>query len=365
MDHRRATSADVAAKAGVSRTTVSFVLNDRPVAIPATTRQRVLDAARELEYHPHHSARQLRGGTSHTLGLVLRQSPEQVASDALLADTLRGVTTAARAAGFRVLIEPLAPGEGTFEDLVRSRRTDGLIVSGPRLDDGALHNLARDQFPIVLQGSLPGLGVPSVDVDNVAGATAAVDHLIALGHRRIGCITNAPLAYTSASERLDGYRRALRAARLEATDDLVVEADFDAASGHRAMAQLLARGGPLDAVFVASDVVALGAIAAIRETGRRVPDDIAIVGFDDIPIAGFIHPPLTTVRLPAFDLGASAGRALIDRIAGRTVPDRTLLSTELVVRASTGAGRPAAPSAPSPHQSRPDDGSGQSIEGGR
>jgi len=337
MDHRRATSADVAAKAGVSRTTVSFVLNGRAdMAISAATRQRVLEAAQALDYHPHHSARQLRGGTSHTLGLVLRQSPEQVAGDALLAETLRGVTSAARAAGFRVLIEPLPLGEGTFDDLVRSHRTDGLIVSGPRLDDTALHGLARDRFPLVLQGSLPDLAVPSVDVDNVAGAMAAVDHLVALGHRRIGCVTNAPLAYTSASERVDGYRRALRNAGLEPDDELVVEADFDARSGHRAMAGLLARARPLDAVFVASDVVALGAIAAIRETGRRVPDDIALVGFDDIPIAGFIDPPLTTVRLPAFELGAAAGRALLDRIAGRSVPERTLLSTELVIRASTG-----------------------------
>ena len=336
MDPRRPTSADVAARAGVSRTTVSFVMNGRDdMAISTATRQRVLDAAAELAYQPHHSARQLRGGTSHTLGLVLRQSAEQVASDALLAETLRGLTSTARAGGYRVLIEPLAIGEGTFEDLVHSRRTDGLVVSGPRLDDSALHRLAGERFPIVLQGSLPGLDVPSVDVDNVAGATAAVEHLVALGYQRIGCVTNAPPAYTSAAERLDGYRRALRAADLPTDDDLVVAADFDAQSGHRAMAELIARGRPLDAVFVASDVVALGAIAAIRETGRRVPDDVALVGFDDIPIAGFIDPPLTTVRLPAFELGAAAGRALLDRIAGRDVPERTLLSTELVIRAST------------------------------
>jgi LacI family transcriptional regulator len=313
------------------------------MAISTATRQRVLDAAAELAYHPHHSARQLRGGTSHTLGLVLRQSAEQVASDALLAETLRGLTSTARAGGYRVLIESLAIGEGTFEDLVRSRRTDGLVVSGPRFDDKALHRLAGERFPIVLQGSLPGLDVPSVDIDNTAGAATAVDHLVALGHRRIACVTNAPLAYTSARERLDGYSAALRRAGLDATDDLVVEADLDAQSGHRAMAELLGRRRAIDAVFVASDVVALGAIAAIRESGRRVPDDISLVGFDDIPIAGFIDPPLTTVRLPAFELGAAAGRALLDRIAGKDVPARTLLTTELVVRASTGraASQPA------------------------
>ena len=190
---RRPTSADVAALAGVSRTTVSFVINDRAGAsIPVETRRRVEAAALELGYHPHGPARQLAAGASLTLGLVLRQSAEQVAADALLAETLWGLASAARAGGYRVLIEPLAPGDGTYADLLRSHRTDGLVVSGPRSDDDDLVALVRDGFPIVLQGSLPGLDAPSVDVDNRAGAAGAVEHLVELGHRRIGCITNAP-----------------------------------------------------------------------------------------------------------------------------------------------------------------------------
>jgi len=341
MKPRRPTSADVAALAGVSRTTVSFVLNDRPdVAIPAATRGRVLEAARRLGYHPHASARQLAGGRSRTLGLILRQSPEHVAGDALLAETLRGLAGAARAVDYRVIVEPLAPGNGSYDDLLRSHRTDGVVVSGPRVDDPALPRLVADGFPIVLQGSLPGLDSPSVDVDNVAGARLAIEHLIELGHRLIGCITNAPLAYTAASERLDGYRAALRAAGLPIDDDLVVEAEFDASSGHRAMATLLARA-PVTAVFVASDVVALGAFAALHDAGLRCPDDVSVVGFDDIPLAAFFDPPLTTVRIPAHDLGLAAGSALLDRIAGRPVPSRTLLPTELVVRSSTAPPRSA------------------------
>ena len=335
---RRPTSADVATEAGVSRTTVSFVLNGRTdVKIPTETRTRVLDAAERLGYHPHAPARQLAGGRSHVLALVLRQTPEQIASDAILAETLRGLATAARGSGFRVLVEPLAPDgpDPSYAGLLRAQHADGLVISGPRTDDPQLEALVRDGFPVVLQGALPGLDVTSVDVDNVAGAQRAVDHLVAIGHRRIACITNAPLVYTAAQERLEGYRRALAEAGIRVDEQLIEPAEFDAPSGHAAMARLLERAA-FDAVFVASDVVALGAIAALRDAGRRVPDDVSVVGFDDIPLAAYYDPPLTTVRLPASELGQAAGRALLERIADPTAaPSRTLLPTELIVRAST------------------------------
>ncbi|MBI3745548.1 MAG: LacI family DNA-binding transcriptional regulator [Chloroflexi bacterium] len=324
----------MAARAGVSRTTVSLVLNDRGESIPDATRQRVLDAARDLDYHPHHSARGLAGGRSHTLALVLRQTAEQVAGDALLAETLRGLAGAARSAHYRVLVEPLTPGDATYGDLVRSQRADGAVVSGPLFDDPELSDLVDDGFPIVIQGSLPGTTAPSVDIDNVAGARTAVEHLIRLGHRRIACITNAPMTYTAAADRVAGYRAALAAAGLEADPALLEEGGYDASSGHRAMAAILARGVP-EAIFVASDVVALGAIGALREAGLRVPEDVSVVGFDDIPLAAYFDPPLTTIHLPATELGLAAGRALLDLIGGRDVPRRSLLATEIVIRSST------------------------------
>jgi LacI family transcriptional regulator len=331
----RVTSADVATRAGVSRTTVSLVLNERGDSIPETTRRRVQDAARTLGYHPHHSARGLAGGRSQTLALVLRQSAEQVAGDALLAETLRGLAVAARLASHRVLVEPLTPGEATYGELVRSGRADGLVVSGPLFDDPELADLVAEGFPIVIQGHVPGSLAPSVDVDNTASSRLAVDHLLELGHRRIACITNAPLAYTAAADRLAGYREALAVAGQPAPADLVEEGAYDASSGHRAMGRILERITP-EAVFAASDVIALGAIGALREAGLRVPYDVSVVGFDDIPLAAYFDPPLTSVRVPAYELGLAAGRALLDRIAGRDVPARTLLPTELIVRASTG-----------------------------
>ena len=335
----RATSADVAARAGVSRTTVSFVLNARTDAgIPPGTWRRIEEAARELGYHPHGAARALAGGTSHTIGLVLRQSAEQVTADALLAETLWGLAAEVRSGGYRVLLEPLSPDGGRYSDLLLSQRADGLIVSGPRVDDDELASLVADGFPIILQGWLPDVPAPSVDIDNRASARIAVQHLVGLGHRRIACITNAPLAYTAASERVAGYREALVAAGIGVDDGLIAEGAFDAASGHAAMTRLLAGPGPVTAVFVASDVVAFGALRALREAQRRVPADVSVVGFDDIPLARHFDPPLTTIRLPANALGAAAGKALVDRLAGRPTSERTLLPTELVVRESTAAG---------------------------
>jgi DNA-binding LacI/PurR family transcriptional regulator len=335
MQINRPKSKDVAALAGVSTTTVSFVLNERPGAnISPATRERVLAAAAELGYQPHASARGLAAGRSHTIGLVVRQSPEQVAEDALLAETLRGLSLAARAARYRVLVEPLGAHDGTYGDLIRSRGTDGLVVSGPRVDDGELTALASSGARVVIQGSLPGAAIPSVDVDNVGAARNATEHLIDLGHRVIGCITNAPFDYAAARERRDGYLEALAAAGIPVDNGLVAQANFDAASGRQSMATLLQRGD-VTAVFAASDVVAFGAMAAIREAGLRVPDDISVVGFDDIPLAAYFDPPLTTVRLPAHDLGRAAGTALLDLINGRAVEARTLLPTTFVIRSST------------------------------
>ncbi|HEX8939232.1 MAG TPA: LacI family DNA-binding transcriptional regulator [Candidatus Limnocylindrales bacterium] len=337
MARRRPTSADVAREAGVSRTTVSFVLNEREdVAISEATRRRVVEAAERLGYQPHAAARQLARGLTLTIGLVLRQSAEQIAADAVLPATVQGLTSAARRAGYQVMVEALPPDSGDYAQLLRSRRVDGLVVSGPRQDEADLVALQREGFPIVLQGSLAGLDVPSVDVDNRAGARDAVAYLLGLGHRRIACVTNAPLAYTSAAERLAGYREALEAAGIDFDESLVEAGSFDAGSGHAAMDALLRRTS-FSAAFVASDVVALGALGAVRAAGGRVPRDLSVVGFDDISLAAYFDPPLTTIRVPAYDLGEAAGSALLARIAGEPVPARTLLGTELLVRGSAAS----------------------------
>jgi LacI family transcriptional regulator len=306
------------------------------MAISRATQERVREAARALGYEPNAPAAQLARGSSLTIGLALRQDPGQVASDALLPQTVQGVGDAARGANYLVLVEALPPLAGGYRRLLQSRRIDGLIVSGPLADDVELRRANDDGFPIVLQGHMPALSAPSVDVDNVAGARAAVSHLIERGHRSIAIITNAPLTYTAAEERLAGYRLALAEAGIEFDPQLVAEGAFMAQSGVEAMSMLLERCS-FTAVFVASDVVALGAMGAVRAAGLRIPTDISMVGFDDIPLASHFDPPLTTVSIPAYDLGKTAGNLLLAQIRGEPVPQRTLLDTELKVRESVGS----------------------------
>ncbi len=338
MPTRRSTSFDVAKMAGVSRTTVSFVLNNVPgVSISDETRHRVLDAARSLNYHPDSRGRKLVSGQSSMVGLVLRQSPEQVYADAFLIRVMLGVEQAAAAQGFHVLLKPVEPDDSEgYTRLINENHVDGIILSGPRQDDTEILRLHREGIPVILMGQLPGSDIPFTDINAIEGAENAVKHLIGLGHQRIGLITNASLKYTSAQQRQEGYRRALDQAHIEYDESLVQEGNYTPASGYNAMTCLLEHSPSPSAVFVASDVVAMGAIQAIKKAGRRIPQEMAVVGFDDIPLAEFYDPPLTTIQLPAYGLGWAAGERLIRIIQGETLEQPQLfLESKLIVRESS------------------------------
>jgi DNA-binding LacI/PurR family transcriptional regulator len=339
---KRATSLDVAKKAGVSRSTVSFVLNKVPgISISEVTRKRVWNAARRLDYHPNAAGRRLASGKSRTVGFILYQSAEQVFADALLPQVILGFEQAAIQQGFNILLKAVEPQDaGGYVRLIRENHVDGILLSGPRQDDHGIVQLHRDGEPVMLMGQLPGSKIPFVDIDAAAGAALAVRHLIGGGHRRIGMITNAPLSYTSARQRKSGYLQALKDARLKSDARLVQEGAYTPASGHAAMRRLLETpvAGRPTAVFVASDVVATGVLLAIKQAGLRVPEDISVVGFDDIPLAEYFDPPLTTVRLPAMGLGFAAGERLIRLVQGEGLEQpHLLMESELIVRASTGA----------------------------
>jgi DNA-binding LacI/PurR family transcriptional regulator len=324
---KRSTSLDVAKLAGVSRTTVSFVLNNiLSVSISEVTRQRVLDAAQKLDYHPNIAGKKLVSGKSYTVGLVLCQSPEQIFTDAFLPQVILGVEQAALQQGFHVLLKPIDPNDaGGYASLIRENHVDGILLSGPRQDDRALINLHEEGVPLMLMGQMPHTQIPFVDVNATAGAEAAVCHLIELGHRHIGMITNAPLNYTSAQQRRNGYLQALESANLPVDNALIQEGNYTPASGFSAMSALLQLSPRITAAFVASDVVAMGAMLAIKRAGLQIPEDIAIVGFDDIPLAEFFDPPLTTVHLPAYGLGWAAGERLIRLIQGEGLHENSLL----------------------------------------
>lgn len=335
---KRSTSQDVANLAGVSRTTVSFVLNRlEGVSISESTRERVWEAARQLNYHPNAAGRKLVSGKSNTLGLILCQSPEQVFADAFLPRVIFGVEQAAMQENFHVLLKAVDPSDSEgYARLIRENHVDGIILSGPRQDDTEIRRLHDEGVPIMLLGQLPGTDLCFVDVNAISGAEAAVGHLLEAGHRRIGMITNAPLSYTSAQQRRDGYVNALRNGNIEADPSLIAEGNYTPASGYHAMNQLLNRAPRPTSVFVASDVVAAGAMLAAKRAGLGIPADLAIVGFDDIPMAEYLDPPLTTVRLPAYGLGWAAGERLIHVIHGDGLDQNGLfLESELVIREST------------------------------
>jgi LacI family transcriptional regulator len=240
----------------------------------------------------------------------------------------------------RLLVDIVEPEhqKEAYTEMVRAKRIDGILLSGPRYDDEALKVLGREGFPTVLIGQLPGPTFYSVDVDNISAAKTVTEHLLRLGHTKIACITNAREHFTAASDRLEGYRQALSKFKIPFEKSLIRYGDFDADSGFQQMKNLLENDCVFTAAFVASDSVALGAIAAIRERGLKIPQDIAIVGFDDIPIAKFLNPPLTTVHLPAIELGKRAGVLLINLLKNdRFEHQHVILGTDLVIRESCGS----------------------------
>jgi DNA-binding LacI/PurR family transcriptional regulator len=340
VKRRRVTSYDVARLAGVSRSTVSFVLNNVDMQISEETKQRVLAASTELGYAPDATAQALVSRRTRIIGLVLIRSPHHIDADIFLTQVLDGLIQATQRHNMRLLLDLVeeASSESTYLDLIQSKRIDGLVISGPRSDNTALRSLVQEGFPLVLMGQLPDPDFHYVDVDNHAAAQTAVEHLVGLGHTRIACITNARHSYTAAIQRLQGYRDVLEAHSIPCHDKLVRYGDFTLESGYGEMCSLLDEPEVPSAVFVASDVVAFGAMSAIRERGLRIPDDIAVVGFDDVPLARYASPPLTTAHLPAPEMGRQAGEMLIQLIqGGRPATRHLLLDTYLVVRESCGA----------------------------
>jgi len=330
---------DVADRAGVSLTTVSFIMNEKPqAAFPDETRERVMQAVRDLGYVRNAAGRRLGSGKSHTLGFVL-PSPEHVRVDAFVPQFLFSFNEVCHQHHFNLLVHavgsPARPD--AYVDLVTANEIDGLFIVNPREDDQQIKALLDSGFPIV---SDPGGNHPlacGVGIDNRAAAKTAVQHLLRLGHRRIACINYGPPRFLSVAARCEGYRDALEDAGIAFDESLVRWADFSHESGQAAAADLLSGTRAPTAVFAGNDTVAIGVLAAFKERGIRVPDDVALTSIDDIPAARFMNPSLTTVRVPANDFGRLAGEMLIKLVRGeRPDPPHVLLKTELIVRESSG-----------------------------
>ena len=341
MKETRTTSREIAELARVSQATVSRALRNSPLVSPET-RARVQQIAEQLHYRTDRSAAGLRTRRSHTLALLLFEEPDEGSQINPFFLTMLGhITHAAARRGHDVLVSFQQLSSDWYTDYQLSNRADGIILlgygdyhdSGPRLD-----RLAAARAKFVIWGpQIPAMSEHCVSSDNAAGAEQAVRHLLALGRRRIAYIGSATDHWPEFKLRHEGYVRALREAGIEPDPALVTEAQSSEAEGRAAAARLLGSGAAFDAVFAASDLIAIGAIGALRDRGLGVPENVAIVGFDDIATAAHFNPPLTTVQQDT----QRAAELLVDNllriIAGEPV-EPGMIEPRLVVRRSCGNG---------------------------
>jgi len=327
---------DIAKMSGVSRSTVSRVINRDP-NVSEPTRRKVLDLIQKIGFQPNLAARGLAVGRTRVIGLVIPTGLTSIFSDPYFPLVIQGVASACSAHGYSVMLW-LAEREyeaKTINQVLYNGLIDGVIVASMLLDDPIIQRLSESPQPFITIGRHPTNDqLNFVDVDNRIGAYQGVSYIIHTGHRRVATITG-PHNMIAGRDRSQGYQDALRARGLPLLPELVAEGEFSDISGYLAMKQLLPQQP--DAVFVASDAMAFAAMRAIQEAGLRIPEDIAVVGFDDIPTAATSTPPLTTVRQPIQRTGSVAAEMLIERIEHPEVQQcRIVLPTELVIRDSCG-----------------------------
>lgn len=342
---KRVTHVDVAKRAGVSTAVVSYVINDGPRPTSPEVRERVMRAIQELDYHPNAVARGLRAQRTNTIGFVIDDyNSMDVFVSPYSAKILTGLTAQLKARGYYLLLYPLDIGEdmSAFELLLRSGRLDGIVVrlvQDPPETDALLETIARTHVPCVCieRPGAPHFGFGAVTYDDLRGAYEATSYLIAQGHRRIGHIAG-DLRYSTGRARLLGYQRALADHGIANDETLVYSDNWAPVVGRVGAAHLLGLAEPPTAIFAASDTFAFHAIEELRSQGRRVPEDLAVIGFDDIEEAAGHTPPLTTMRIPLMEIGRRAADMVLDVVESEhehTIGRSEVLPVELVRRASS------------------------------
>jgi LacI family transcriptional regulator len=330
---------DVAAAARVHPATASRALNpDTRILVSEETARRVAEAAAALGYRPNPVARSLRTRRSHTIGVII---PDL--NNPLFPPMVRGLEDRLTAAGYVALLGNTDGDNGKeraiFEQM-RARHVDGFVLATAHADDAVLAEAARAELPVVLMNRLdPDHDFSSVSVDNEQGMRMSVAHLVALGHTRVAHIAG-PRQVSTGEGRRRGYYEGLKTANLHPDEDLVVSATgFTVEEGTRCCRELLRRrdgGAGFTAIAVANDMLAVGCFAALDEAGLGCPDDLSLVGFNDMPFVDRLRPPLTTIRFPHYQLGTEAAGLLLDRVSNHDAPVKILyLAPELVIRKST------------------------------
>ena len=330
-----ATIREVAESAGVSYATVSHVINNTRL-VSQETRQRVLAAMDALNYHPNALARSLRQGKTNTLGLVLPDS-----ANPFFAEISRSIEDEAFKKGYSVFLcntELDTQRELFYVDVLSKKQVDGIVFVAAGAQADSLEFLVGRNMPVVMiDRDVPNVEIDAVLTDNQLGGYLATRHLLELGHQHIACISG-PSSITPSAERMIGYRKALEEAGLLYDESLILRGDYHAQSGMEITHSILKMKPRPTAIFALNDLMALGALRAATEAGCSVPGDLAVVGYDDLEIARFANPPLTTIAQPKKEIGAQAIKLLVDRISqkGRS-PSRLVLPPELIVRRSTQA----------------------------
>ncbi|MGO4255540.1 LacI family DNA-binding transcriptional regulator [Marmoricola sp. RAF53] len=328
----------VAALAGVGRGTASRVINGSE-QVSERRRQAVEAAVAELQYIPNAAARTLKTRRTDTVALVIAESEDRIFGEPFFAGVVRGISTAVSAAGKQLvlLLSQAGARSAHLEAYLSRQHVDGVLLLSLHDDDRLPAVIRSRSLPMVLGGRGAGVvDAPWVDVDNQHGAALAAELLVAVGCREIATITG-PLDMIAGRDRYDGFRAALSAADRGLPAELVATGDFSQSSGARAMAELLERRPGIDGVFCANDPMAAAALQVLRDAGRRVPEDVCVVGFDDSPLALTTSPPLTTVRQPPEEMGRAMVEVLLGRLEdpdGEPVETR-VLQTSLVERGST------------------------------
>jgi DNA-binding LacI/PurR family transcriptional regulator len=326
---------EVAARAGVSRATASRVLR-ADARVSERAREAVLAAAQEISYVPNLAARTLVTGRSDSLAFLVEESEERMFADPFFLGMLRSAQEAVAEAGLQLVFTVMNRPEDQdrFLSYAAGGHVDGVLLLSLHGRDPLPQRLESLGVPTVLSGRplSGGRRLWYVDADNVGGGELATTHLLRDGRSRVATVAG-PLDMCAGQDRLAGYRAAVEAHGLSYDESLVSVGDFTAAGGHDAALRLLGRHPEVDAIFAASDLAAIGVVRALRESGRRVGDDVAVIGFDDIPAAAELQPPLSTIKQPIAALGTAMTRLLLDRIEGRRgLTRRTILPVELVLR---------------------------------
>ena len=328
-----ATMKQVAEKAGVSTTTVSHVINNTRV-VSEDARERVLSVIQELRYIPSAVARSLKNDRTHTIGMMIPNN-----SNPYFAELIQGIEDAAFELGYNIILcnsydDPKK--QAAYIRVLMEKRIDGLILVSSGSDEDLSQLLANEVIPKVLvDREVSGVAADLIEADHVQGAYDATRYLISLGHTRIACVAG-PDTLLPSGGRVIGYQKALKEAGICLCEDYIVNSDFTSEGGFTAFQKLLTMTPKPTAIFASNDLMAIGGICAANQAGVKIPEDLSVIGYDDIALASYSTPPLTTIAQPKYQIGQLTAKTLVDRIIRPEAEvNRTMLKPELVIRKST------------------------------